>query len=354
MVIPMAYLSILDGVRTVAVLLVVACHLLLHMNAQVEPSNYSFRTLGHLGVAIFFVHTTLVLMGSMQRHGSAPIPFYVRRIFRIYPLAVIIVLFFALLQLAIKQPIDVGKLGSNLFLVQNVMGYDSYYGPLWSLPYEVQMYLLLPILYAIITRTKTPVLWCAVLYLASVTAALADTANIDRFHVPHTTASLIRYAPCFTAGALAFALSGRIKQVLSPLWLATILAVSIGLAPWLVGTGASETPLLWAICLVIAVVIPATREITFRPLATAAKTVATYSYGVYLTHVFAFAAIEGLMPGPPVVRWAAMLILLAGLPYVCYHGIEKRGVALGARIAGRLERSSGDQTKYGTGGAPLA
>lgn len=341
----MAYLSILDGIRTIAVLLVVVCHLVLQLTAGAEPAYYSVRAMGHLGVAIFFVHTTLVLMGSLKRHGPAPIPFYVRRVFRIYPLAIAIVSFIALMQLTSPNPMDLGRLLSNLFLVQNLTGDQPYIGPLWSLPYEVQMYLCLPLLYAV-TCTRRPVLWSAMLYVAAIVLAAADTGNLAHFHVPATSPSLLRYVPCFIPGALAFVLAGRIPQVLPPFGLGLVLTAIVVLAPWLVAIGAPETLVMWAVCLVLGLTIPACRELTSQPIARATKTVATYSYGVYLTHVFALGAIEGLMPGPAIVQWAAMLILLPGLAYICYHGIEKRGVALGARLAERLSaRPSGSAVR---------
>jgi hypothetical protein len=40
-----------------------------------------------------------------------------------------------------------------------------------------------------------------------------------------------------------------------------------------------------------------------------------------------------LLPGPWYVQWGAFLILLPGLAYIAYHGIEKRGIAVGNRVA---------------------
>lgn len=336
MVIPMTNLSILDGIRSAAVLLVVVCHLSLDLLEGKSIDVYNFNALGHLGVAIFFVHTTFVLLGSLERHGSAVIPFYIRRVFRIYPLSVTVVLLIALIRLAFPQPFDVGRLLSNLFLVQNLTGDQVYLGPLWSLPHEVQMYLVLPALYFMVTQTKRPVLWCLLTYGASVVLAALDPNNVGRFHVNGVTASLLRYAPCFIAGAFAFAFSRRAPRVLHPGWIALLIFIGIALIPLLVSRGVPETPMSWAFCLVIAVMIPMSREPTCQPIVHISKTVATYSYGAYLTHMFAFFALHGLIPGPPVVRWAAMLILLAGLPYVFYHAVEKRGIAFGERIVARL------------------
>jgi peptidoglycan/LPS O-acetylase OafA/YrhL len=260
----------------------------------------------------------------------------VRRVFRIYPLAIAIVILTASLQLAANSPVDTRQLLSNIFLVHNLTGNQPYIGPLWSLPYEVQMYLVLPAIYVVVTRTRRPLFWCAILYIASVATATLDSVNVGDFHVPGTSPSLLRFAPCFVSGALAFALIGRIQPVLSPLALVVIIGLGIAAVPWLVTIGLPETQLMWAFCLMLGCAIPACRELTFQPLASVFKTTATYSYGVYLTHIFALTAVTGLMPGPVIVQWVSMLILLYGLAYICYHGIEKHGVALGARLAMKI------------------
>ena len=83
-------LTNLDLLRAVAVGLVFVGHLMTTMRIR------ALGDLGHLGVLLFFVHTSLVLMLSMGRldmSGSRLyISFLVRRIFRIYPLSVLAVL----------------------------------------------------------------------------------------------------------------------------------------------------------------------------------------------------------------------------------------------------------------------
>lgn len=343
MVIPMAYLSILDGVRAVAVLLVVVSHLLLQLTDGAEPSIYSFRTMGRVGVGIFFVHTTLVLMGSLARHGPAPLPFYIRRAFRIYPLSVVIVLLFALLLFAAKVPIDQGRLLSNLLLVQNITGDTSFPRPLWSLPYEVQMYLLLPALY-LLTGTRRPLMWAGFLWTGSVIMALALPGASLAY-------KLMQFVPCFLPGVLAFVISRQTQARANPLLLFALMIVAgvIGV-PMLVASGLPEMPLLWGLCLGLGLAIPRSRELRNRHLVRGSGLIAKYSYGIYMTHVLALGAIDGLMPGPVIVQWAAMLILLPGLAYICYHGIEKRGVALGAQLAARCVRRSQRKEQCGVAG----
>lgn len=318
----------LDAVRAIAVSLVVLSHLALQFMGGVDHSAYSFRTMGHVGVAIFFVHTTLVLMASLDRHGPAAIPFYVRRFFRIYPLSVTIVLLLALLSEMAGSPVETSKILSNLFLVQNLTGHDSMPHPLWSLPYEVQMYLVLPALYWI-TRTSRPAIWISLLCAGSVIFLLTLQPNSYGF-------KLLRFVPCFLPGLLAFALARQTIPRANPLILFGLIgALGIVGIPMLVAAGMREIPLLWCLCLTLGVSIPACRPIQDGLVASGSKLIAKYSYGIYLTHVFALATIDGRTPGPSAVQWVAIMILLPGLAYVFYHGVEKHGIALGARLAER-------------------
>src|SRR5918996_4625319 len=84
----------LDMLRSVAVLLVFGSHLLVAFGLPWQGTVIG--DLGHLGVMAFFVHTSLVLMMSLARlqegPGSIVGRFYIRRAFRIYPLAIVTVL----------------------------------------------------------------------------------------------------------------------------------------------------------------------------------------------------------------------------------------------------------------------
>jgi peptidoglycan/LPS O-acetylase OafA/YrhL len=84
----------LNFLRSAAVLFVVWFHVLrvFEQNHFVEKKNIgAMHSIGSWGVMIFFVHTSLVLMFSLERqHGRSPaepdyLQFLVRRVFRIYP-----------------------------------------------------------------------------------------------------------------------------------------------------------------------------------------------------------------------------------------------------------------------------
>jgi peptidoglycan/LPS O-acetylase OafA/YrhL len=82
----------LDLLRAIAVLCVYFAHLLDALG------RHDFGSLGRFGVILFFVHTSFVLMGSLERlqqtgtdDWTLTLGFWCRRLFRIYPLSILFV-----------------------------------------------------------------------------------------------------------------------------------------------------------------------------------------------------------------------------------------------------------------------
>ena len=172
----------LDFVRSVAVISVVVEHTLMALNiGRIGP--YDVAYLGVLGVLVFFVLTALVLMWSLERKPHT-LDFYIRRFFRIYPLALAVIAiayilhtptggsaghFFAYSHPTWKQLLFQATLiqKANALLL----------GVMWSLPYEVEMYLLLPAVYFFVRQNFSlwPLLlvWALVLANAIVGAILS-------------------------------------------------------------------------------------------------------------------------------------------------------------------------------------
>ena len=148
----------MDFLRSFAVLLVVMRHLMSVFGFEgtrwIQP-----QAIGIFGVLLFFVHTSLVLMFSMERQQQRLgfrhfyMTFLVRRVFRIYPLAVTVVLALTVCTLLIPGTAGLAArlsgwgLASNLLLVQDFARQPNITGVLWSLPLEMQMYLFLPLLF---------------------------------------------------------------------------------------------------------------------------------------------------------------------------------------------------------------
>lgn len=313
----------LDLLRTIAVCLVLLSHAPDFFDGI--AFDFNFKAMGRLGVALFFVHTTLVLMLSLERHGPAASPFLVRRLFRIYPLAIVSVLVMAGLLWIGGRPLDWTEFASNLLLIQNLTGHRSWPQPLWTLPYEIQMYLLLPALF-VFTRFRPGRM--ALVYLAALaTAAALWSLSIHQL--------LLGFAPCFLAGAIAFVLLPRATPVLSPAVLFAAVAASAVIVSSLTVSEMNEVPVFWGVCLVVGLLIPFCREITFRPLMSAAARVARYSYGIYLTHVLAMGmTLMGSDPWP--LRLAMFAFVQAFLAVIAYWLIEAPGIRAGMRWSERL------------------
>jgi peptidoglycan/LPS O-acetylase OafA/YrhL len=117
----------LDLLRAIAVLLVVVEHTLLAMHVH-WIGFLDMAWLGVVGVFMFFVHTSLVLMWSLERKPHI-LDFYIRRAFRIYPLAIIAILATIAFRIPTMQNVDgytyfqtrgIGNVITNLLLVQNL------------------------------------------------------------------------------------------------------------------------------------------------------------------------------------------------------------------------------------------
>ncbi len=295
-------------------------------------------SLGLFGVLIFFVHTCLVLMYSMERSGlngsSLLKDFYIRRVFRIYPLSILAVG----VAVALHLDSDIngtaglsygplpGKIAivSQVLLVQNLVHVKSIVNVLWSLPFEVQMYVFLPFLFVWVRRKR--VFWALlVLWCASLLAAWAQmhVTALDRVF-------LLRFVPCFLPGVIAFSMSPtpRLRSYLWPIFVLGLVA-AFTLNPVL--------PMGWVLCLVLGLLIPLFQEIQSKPIRVVSHRIAMYSYGIYISHQFCIWFAFGVLAEHPLwLRLEVISTSLVVVPILLYHGIEKPMIQLGIRLATRL------------------
>jgi peptidoglycan/LPS O-acetylase OafA/YrhL len=331
----------LDLLRASAVLLVFFAHVLtFHGLVFLGPLN--LEGVGILGVLIFFVHTCLVLMMSLERQwnrqGSANffIGFIIRRCFRILPLSMLVVALVALFRLPLGHVEPHNFVGErlnpqivlfNLLLIQNLPKMKvSILGPLWSLPFEMQMYLFLPSLFLLVRSTRS--VW----RIALVCALSIGLAILALLHpgIP----LLVRFIPCFLPGVIAYQVQRKkISQLPAFLWplLITILTV-------LYTAGYTEPSWWrrWTACLILGLAVPRFAQISSRWLVATCHVVAKYSYGIYLTHFFTiWFALQRLSHAPRIDRLFVLIVLSTGLPVVFYHGIEEPMIRLGKTLADR-------------------
>ena len=340
-------LANLDFMRALAVLFVVADHVLETAGAVLQrafnPYDWYF---GRIGVLVFFVHTSLVLMLSMDRSRIGGtgffLSFYTRRAFRIYPLSVVCVLLVLLVdapQVAWASegppPYSAFTIGANLALVQNLVNAGLVLSPLWSLPLELQMYVVLPFIHRQLTRTD-PVKTAWLLWLAAVAVAIVQplVPGLGRLTVA-------RFGPCFLAGVIAYVLlRRRAPRWPAAAWAALLFAATAGyFAVARVSTTVHPAWLGWAFCLVIGLGIPAFRQFQSPWLRNASHSVAKYSYGVYLFHMLAlWIGFGPTSPVPlgPTAGAVLTLVLLVVAPVLSFHLIEQPMIDVGTRLARRL------------------
>lgn len=168
----MERISYLDGLRGVAVALVVLYHLRLYMNPSwihgpLVPWNWAV-TYGYEGVALFFVLSGLCLSLPLLRRRErgaiawlVPSQFLARRSLRIVPpyyaaliLSLLVTARFVPSRVSAEQPVQgAGDLLSHLLLLHNMTAYhNSINGVFWSLGLEWQWYFAFPLVLVLAVR----------------------------------------------------------------------------------------------------------------------------------------------------------------------------------------------------------
>jgi peptidoglycan/LPS O-acetylase OafA/YrhL len=154
------YIPSLDGLRSVAILLVFASHA---MNAaglaRVVP--------GHFGVTLFFFLSgyliTTLMRQEMEDSGTVNIKlFYVRRALRIFPTFYLVLLLAALYGWAVGSMDGWYFLGQVLHLTNYEMVHAGWKAPIapftdvyWSLAVEEHFYLAFPMVFLLLSRQAT-------------------------------------------------------------------------------------------------------------------------------------------------------------------------------------------------------
>ena len=337
----------LDFLRAVAVLLVLFSHLTYYAGFM-DFGDFKISWLGGIGVYFFFVHTCFVLMLSLERQwkgqGAFQLfgSFMIRRIFRIYPLSIAVILLILVFHLPLAElsprhfvgaSPDLARIVSNLLLVQGPG--RSLLGVMWSLPYEMGMYLFLPWFYLFLRPNR--LIWrVAAIWSIAVLAAVSFLSYTgwpirDDF---------IAYVPCFIPGVVAYQLqrTGH-RKFPTFIWPCIVLLV-IPLFLYRQNLIPDFRVKSWILCLAIGLSVPFFAQISGKWITAPAHLIAKYSYGIYLTHTFciwlAFDQLHRVLPR--ILRCGLFVVLSTGLPVMFYHSLEEPMICVGKRVAKRFER----------------
>lgn len=303
------------------------------------------------GVDLFFVISGFVFAPQIFRGKIAPLGFFIRRFFRIYPLYILSVgLYFALKPAA---PEKIGYLFSHLEMLHTIHSREEafFFNPAyWSLPPEIEFYLLLPLLALWVNNSRALIaltLLALAMHLALFTHAQANSSiGLIEILGVHLPGLLIE----FMVGVMAFRFSQR--QPLSFAYSIPLLAISIVMLVWLGqyfirsgDSGINDNPILrlsfnllcsiaYAIILSVTVNLAAGR-IPNKKWATLSMLAGQSSYGVYLFHnaiPIMFAEIQ-ISSTQRFVLYGFVTILLALVLNRLYEGpLHRYGITLSNRI----------------------
>jgi peptidoglycan/LPS O-acetylase OafA/YrhL len=313
----------LDLVRAVAVLSVFGAH------AQSVYTNVESITswrFAQLGVIIFFVHTSMVLMLSLERSEARKESlfgdFYIRRLFRLMPLSMFCVTLAFLFTAPMAGPKHwtIAEYIANLTLTMDLAYMRRIYGITWTLALEMQMYVVLPALF-IFARNRRLSALLTVWAVAAVAGYLQPMIT-GRLNV-------IEYAPCFIAGVIAWRISLSAPRRL-PGWLWPLALVSVW-PIFLIASHQNNMFYRWGFCLALGTIIPWFQEMRLGYLNKITHQIAKYSYGVYLSHAplmyFAFG-----LPWPRPAQWLFLFAAATVTPILMYHLIEHPLIQVGSRV----------------------
>jgi peptidoglycan/LPS O-acetylase OafA/YrhL len=176
----------MEGLRGFAVFLVFLVHYVglispwLNQQSALALTCNAIHVIGNTGVDIFFVLSGYLIYGSLINRHQPFLPFFRRRIARIYPVFTVMFVFYVALSLAFprENKIPPVPLDALLYLAQNYFLVAGLYStqPLlitvsWSLSYEMTFYLLLPLLVGVLALRERGAQWRLVFWYGVILAS---------------------------------------------------------------------------------------------------------------------------------------------------------------------------------------
>jgi peptidoglycan/LPS O-acetylase OafA/YrhL len=318
----------LDGIRAIAVLLVILFHLGYHV------------TFGWVGVQLFFVLSGYLITGILRKTKDRPdywSRFYKRRAARILPPMLLIIFVCAALGKDWKLPTILGY----TFFAGNIMDFTRYgktmLAPLWSLAVEEHFYLLWPLAVLLLNKRRLMILLACVLIAEPILRAFAT---------PHfaTFAPIYLLTPFQLDGLAAGSLLALFTEedtVLSgqAWWLALVPGLAFCTVPYRDTNSVAFNALAYSYLALLFVafvgwVVSLEDGFFYRLLsASPVAYIGRISYGIYLYHIPVGAGMHRLglrfpLDALPVLAVAALSYHFIEMPIIEY---SKREFHRGAR-----------------------
>ncbi|MBZ0154267.1 MAG: acyltransferase [Planctomycetes bacterium] len=353
----------LDGLRAIAVLLVLWCHVPRDMPGY--PTWLALASFwaepGELGVELFFALSGFLITRILinERDGGVPVRwFLLRRLLRIFPI------YYLLLAVMLwsRPANEIGWCALYLGNVGEVFAPPLCLGPLahtWSLCVEEHFYLLWPLVVAFTQdRTARRVLTFVVIPLAVLGALVTSLSlPIEVANLAITRLSPIRFLTLACGALVAFAETGLIANpraltrrglglavaglALQPsFWFVVLPVALLQVQWWPIELGATVTRLHMALLstgILMLCLAPSRTGVAPQRLLTTAplRGIGRISYGLYLYHLPLFQALLYAPATPTGPRVALALLLTLAAATLSYWLIERPILRYAARFRHR-------------------
>lgn len=345
------HIGLLDGFRGLALLLVMAQHFL------------GFAP-GWVGVDLFFVLSGFLVTWKLVQGLNEPnyyLNFYWRRVVRIFPLYVVLLLFvFLIFPLLIPSLVTTSyhdlmdiqtwywTFSQNIYSARNGWPNNISLIHLWSLAVEVQFYLAWPFVIRFFYKKGNLLTW--------VIAGLIVFAIVFRLFAGNVIpmASIYRYVllpsriDSFAAGALLYLVlqsnAARLKQVL--LWVAiagaalmvflyAVLQIPMHLnQPFTSRFAYTPVDITWAALLGYGLLSAKSNLVQQVFTKKLFANIGKYSYGMYIVHMPLWTMLNRLLQNKyglqlnnePLLLWGVSLgltVVVYGIGYISYHKFER-------------------------------
>ena len=350
-------------IRIIAALAVLITHsfALARGTGAAEPFRDSLgMTMGSIAVDVFFVTSGFLVTGSLLGRQSL-LEFAWARVLRVFP-ALLIMLFLTVFGLGpffTSLPVSSYLLDSRTYMylvkcatVFTGVVYDLpgvfpgnpfknvVNGSLWSLPYEIRMYVILAVGWAAIRMSKSLNLRAFDHAIVTV-AAGAGLFGIGRHFSSTTDDQFVMLLFMFFSGAAFYVLKEHITLSRPYFWVCVIALLSSAL----IGRQTFFTVyvLTLAYTLLYLAYIPS-------GLVRRYSRAGDYSYGVYIYAFPVQQSVAALVPG---ISALSLFVLSASLTFLCaalsWHTLERRALGLKGLYAGNTRRI----LAYGLTGASI-
>jgi len=336
---PSSRLPGIQMARAVAALSVVYFHSRAVLDPFPKDTAYSLAWLtnyGWLGVDLFFAISGYVICLVVSKSGVRPVPFIVRRVFRLYPLWLATLTLFATLVWLWRGLRPAETVGFYLYSATLLPtdGFPLYFVG-WSLQHEMAFYLACAIIMPVVGIQGL------VVFLA------ASTAAFHLINLPWFLSQLAQYHVDFLAGVLAFTAIARLRFMGSTvLFLAGAALLLFSLHIW---RGLAFVPIALFFLVAGAASISPSNNIVFR----AAVGIGDSSYSLYLLHplvlLAAKAATTTAILDRPLwieepIRFTSIAVIIV-MSVLSWRYFERPVINLGNRIARQLPLRSGPSPK---------